>query len=669
MTTTTERPAPKAAPRPAALAVGTGSTRAIVRRPLRFPGWLRRHGATLSWILPVLAIVGVVQRVGMTTAPQQIDDEGTYAAQAYAVGHLGALTHYTYWYDHPPLGWIQIAGYAGLTDAWNRYGLAVMAAREAMLFFALVSVLLVWLLARRIGLSRPAAAIGALVMGISPLAIQYHRTVYLDNVAVPWLLLAFLLALSRKNQLAGFVGSAFAFGISVLSKETFLLALPFLAWVMIRQADRSTRRYSLAIAGAVLVLVGSAYVALAAVKGELAPGKGHTSLWTGVTYQLGTRSASGSLFDTHSLFFKGVSQWWNLDPVFIVMALLASIVALFMPRLRPFGALVVFAAAVLFRPNGYVPVPYIIMLIPFGALVIAGVADFAVKTYRHRAATPTRTVSRRTAATVWLAVTSVAIAVAAPLWAHQLKTFTTVNFNAPMVSAENWVDTNVPHESRLLVDDSMWVDLVRDGFARDNVVWFYKIDTDGAIEAQNPNGWKDSDYIIETQSIRSSASGSPDVVAALKNSSVVASFGNGTAEVDVRKIDPQGLTDITATAKSAAAARAAAGAQLATNPNLTADAADMLALRQGRLDARATVVLGQLLATGPVSIGTLSPLAGEQSQTFRQLVITRSAGEPGSALAGWVKAVGPTFAPSTITRTSRGTVLTFPAIEPAGLLG
>ena len=248
MTATQERPTVQAPPRQASRDLA--GPPAVSPKNRRIRGWLARHGASLVWILPVLALAGIVQRINMAGSPQRIDDEGTYTAQAWAIGHLGELTHYTYWYDHPPLGWIQIAGYTGLTGAFGRYDQAVMAGREAMLFFALVSVLLVWLLGRRLGLSRPASAVAALVFGVSPLAVQFHRTVYLDNVAVPWLLLAFLLALSRKNQLAGFIGAAFAFGIAVLSKETFLLALPFLAWVMIRNSDKSTRRYTLATSGA-----------------------------------------------------------------------------------------------------------------------------------------------------------------------------------------------------------------------------------------------------------------------------------------------------------------------------------------------------------------------------------------------------------------------------------
>jgi len=117
--------------------------------------WLRRHGAGLAWLLPVLAIAAVVQAFNMDGSPQRIDDEGTYTAQAWAIQNLGEIAHYTYWYDHPPVGWLQISAYTALTGAFSRYDVAVLAAREAMLFFTIVSVVLVWLLGRKLGLSRP----------------------------------------------------------------------------------------------------------------------------------------------------------------------------------------------------------------------------------------------------------------------------------------------------------------------------------------------------------------------------------------------------------------------------------------------------------------------------------------------------------------------------------
>src|SRR5215217_4607702 len=72
-------------------------------------------------ILGLLVVTGLVHGLHMTVTPALVttDDEGTYVAQAWAILHQGRLAHYTYWYDHPPLGWIQIAGWAWLTHAFE----------------------------------------------------------------------------------------------------------------------------------------------------------------------------------------------------------------------------------------------------------------------------------------------------------------------------------------------------------------------------------------------------------------------------------------------------------------------------------------------------------------------------------------------------------------------
>ncbi len=53
--------------------------------------------------------MAVVNAIGLYTGPIRFDDEGTYVSQALAVLD-GSLAPYTYWYDHPPLGWILLSG-------------------------------------------------------------------------------------------------------------------------------------------------------------------------------------------------------------------------------------------------------------------------------------------------------------------------------------------------------------------------------------------------------------------------------------------------------------------------------------------------------------------------------------------------------------------------------
>src|SRR5512145_868577 len=76
------------------------------------PLWDKIALAALTFMAAVLSLCN------LDGAPSYQDYEGTYTAQAFAV-HSGSLAPYTYWYDHPPLGWIQIAALNWLPDLLN----------------------------------------------------------------------------------------------------------------------------------------------------------------------------------------------------------------------------------------------------------------------------------------------------------------------------------------------------------------------------------------------------------------------------------------------------------------------------------------------------------------------------------------------------------------------
>lgn len=654
MTSTLQRPPlrpepPEAvvAPRPAR------ATRARLHARLR----------NLAWLAPALVLSAVVQLINLGGTPQRIDDEGTYTAQAWAIGAFGEIAHYTYWYDHPPVGWIQIAGWTGLTGAFDRYDVAVLAGREAMVAFTLVAATLLWFLGRRLGLSRPAATAALLVFTLSPLALQFHRSVYLDNVATPWLLGAFLLAMARRNQLLAHAGAAAAFGIAVLSKETYLLALPLLAWLLWRYAAPTTRRYTLTVASSVLVLIGTSYLVLATVKGELVPGADRVSLVDGVVFQLSGRDSSGSPLDPESLVSRTLSQWWQLDPVLIVAGLVSGAAALAVRRLRPFAVLLLGLTAVLLRPGGYVPVPYVIVLLPFAALLVAGVTDAALR--RLRGAGPVT----RGLRLAWVAGMTAALVAAVPLWGAQLRGFLRADLDEPVRQAQDWVETNVPRGDTLVVDDAMWVDLVRAGFDRDDVLWYYKVDTDPAVAALLPNGWQDVDYVITTDSMRTFPTAFPQVSETIANSQVVASFGEGSTQVDVRRVDPAGLDSAEATTAASQEARARAGADLVRNPGLTLQGESRALLESGMVDSRIVLALAARLQTTDVTVADFPVSLGEGDAVRRQVLVAAEDGTAaGRSTAGWFAALGGTATPDAVTAVDGGVRATYSVAEPAGLL-
>ncbi len=636
--------------------------------------FLRSRRTSMLWFAPWFVVAAVVQLVNMTGSPQRIDDEGTYVAQAYAVQHLGALTHYTYWYDHPPLGWIQIAAWTTLTGGFERYTSAVMAGREFMVVCSLASTALLWMLGRRLQMSRPATSAAVAIFALSPLAVQFHRTVFLDNVATPWLLAAFVLVLAPRRQLAAFAGAGLCFAVAVLSKETYALFLPFLAWQTWRSAFRGTRRYTVSVAAAVVVLVGLSYALLSLLKGELVPGVGRVSLFTGIGFQLAGRAASGSLFDAASQARVTTGQWLQLDPVIAVLAPLAALAALRSRRLWPVAGTLIFLLAFMLRP-GYLPIPYVIGMLPFAALLIPA----ATEVWLRRARASARTGLRRagTALTALVALTAVAVAV--PLWGVQLRGLVLADLDRPMVQAEGWVEANVGRGYRVVVDDSMWVDLVRSGFPRENVVWYYKVDTDPAVAALAPNGWQDYDYVVSTNSMRTFPDGSPTVTQALANATEVASFGTGDKAVQVYRVHREGAQAVGEENARDQQGRVAAGTELATNPRLDLGSGAVRDLvTGGRVDARILITLPQAAELGRLTVADAPTVAGEESLPElprRQVLLTALDGKPlvsspaeVARLQAFWRGQSYPFAPASTEITDQGLLVTYGVDVPTGLL-
>jgi hypothetical protein len=499
----------------------------------------REHRTSLLVLLVLLALVAVVQATGMSDAPQRNDDEGTYVAQAWAVQHWRTLGHYTYWYDHPPLGWLLIAAWTAATGAFGRAASAVAAGRELMLVLQLASAALLYVLARRLGLRRPAAAGAVLLFALSPLALGFHRAVYLDNVATPFLLGAFVLALSPGQRLAAHAGAGLCFAAAVLAKETSLLLAPALLWQYWQVSDWRTRRYSLAVAASLFALPCAAYLLYATLRGELLPGPGHVSLVEAVGFQLAGRAPSGSPFDPGSAGRGTIRLWLGLDPWLLAAAVLLVPAGLAIRRLRPVTAGFAILAAMTLRP-GYLPVPLVIGMLPFASLLVAGVADTAwgrpaaTRLARHEAP---RALGRRLAGPVVVAVClALAAVLVVPSWWRGDRDLMTADHDAPFRQADAWIGDNVPREARLLVDDGLWVDLVERGRPPGQVVWFYKLDTDRDVEGRYPRGWREFDYVVSTATVRGFPEHLPQVAEALRHSEVVATFGRGPGRVEIRKV-------------------------------------------------------------------------------------------------------------------------------------
>ena len=510
------------------------------------PSRLRSSRPDLILCGLLLVAILVVQGWNIGDYPALSDDEGTYLAQAWSVQQGNGLAHYTYWYDHPPLGWIQIAVLTWIPALISPESMTVGTMRAAMLVISGISAVLIFVLGRRLALPRWAAALGMVFFGLSPLSVVLQREIFLDNLAVMWTLLAFTLATSPNRHLWHHFGAGIAAATAVLTKETMLVVLPALFLTMWRHSHRDTRKFALTGAVTACALIGFAYPLFALLKGELLPGAGHVSLWDGVKYQM-TRPGSGFILDQGSGSWGVLQSWLYYDRILPLGGLAGALLLLVTWRwsvtaraLAGPALAVAILAALALRPNGYLPAMYVIQALPFLALVLAGgtasVAHGVLSRWRSEAEKRYVSVGRYTLAAV-LALAAGAYVV--PHWYDGARTAVTTDANAPYEAASKWLATEVedPEHTRVLVDDALWLDLVHQGYRPGlGVIWFYKADLDPAVTKTMPRGWKDLDYVVASPTVRRDAADLPNVKAAMDHSDPVATFGTGEDRIEIRQI-------------------------------------------------------------------------------------------------------------------------------------
>jgi hypothetical protein len=489
-----------------------------------------------AMVATVLSVIGLVHAVDMNYDPQTWNvDAGTYMMQAWAVAALGRITPYSYTYDHAPGGWIQIGILARLFNGFGIFSSAIAFGNTVSLVYALATALLLYLLARRLRFSLVAAAAVPLLWGLCPLAMEYARPAYLDNIVTPWLLLAFYLALNPRKHIWISALGGVAFGIACLSKETTIVVFPALVYAYVQNRDR--RNF---VRTCLLTLGGCCVMALypwyAEKKGELFPRHGRDTLIGEAKIQLFTRASSGSIFNPYSAVRVTLSQWLHYDRYLFAMGLAGILLAVWFKHLRPAILALLIQTAMIVK-GGYVPAMQIADITPWAALVSVGAVWFGLCCPRQPWSNSTRLLPR-----LWLlgrrifaVTTMLAFAViVAPKWATGDAQFMSFNHPVPLQQAEWWVADNVPRSDTLVVDSTLWTDLgSRYGFS--HVVEETKIDADPRVVKTV----RSIDYIVVANNAFTGPDAKtvyPSLVRALRYSLVVATFGSGPNGVRVLRV-------------------------------------------------------------------------------------------------------------------------------------
>ena len=341
----------------------------------RQKAWLHAHRTILLTLGIPLVLVIVATAWNLQGWPGRVDeDEGTYVAEAWAMIYEHHLAPYTYWYDHPPLGWAQLAAYIWLTDGFARYSSSVEVGREFMLLVTVASSVLTYVLcpsAWRSARRRPGSrwrCSGSRRWPSTTTAWSRSTTSGRSGCSPPWSPPPRGGGTWPPRSGPGFLGGGRA-----------------------QQGDHRDPAAGGVLADLAAGAVAHAQVApgdlhghgravhrlLPAVRraaGRAVPRRGHVSLLWAVWWQLLGRTGSGFLLASGTAANGLLTLWLGTDRWLLLSGLALAPPAFFVRRLRPlaFGLLL---QAVMALTGGYLPYFYVTAMLPFAALVIGGVVD------------------------------------------------------------------------------------------------------------------------------------------------------------------------------------------------------------------------------------------------------------------------------------------------------
>ncbi|RIX28299.1 hypothetical protein [Amnibacterium setariae] len=567
------------------------------RSPSRFalPRPVGRAAAVLTPVLsllPAVVLLVVVQSLSpvaqrVPTGAARFDLAGAWLASA-----PGALAGTTSWLPAPTLGRLQLGGLLHLLQGGTVQGV-LAAAHGAMLLLAVAQAVLVWWVLRRLGAGGVAAGLATAVFGVASIAVEAHATVSAVAVAAVWLLLAVGLALGR--TVPALVAAGVSAAVAAASAPVVLLAVAPLAVLLVLRLRGRTgeARHPLVAAGAGFgagaVLLAGGMAAVAALPATAATAR-LDALTSAEPPGAGFGAAAGAL-------------WLRVDPVSLVVALAAVVLAVVGARDRGVAVVAAVLALAAFWPLGGDAAVPLVLLLPVVAAATARAADVGVAALGHPMFV------RSVLGSAWLTAVGAVLVTAVVVWLVGL-TGLVRGPDQPLARAERWIRTSVPAGQTVLVPLGAWPDLAASG--RADVGWYAAL-PDGVPSSPS---WRRADYVVVDAALADRPTGA--AAAALDRSAEAASFGTGATRLAVRAVrapaeeaaPPQPTT---AAGREAARIRRTVGAQLAGNPRVEVAGQDRARLLQGQVDTRIALVLAQFVTAHSITISGFGTVPGDDS--------------------------------------------------------
>ncbi|MGW3965825.1 glycosyl transferase [Amycolatopsis sp. NPDC005003] len=569
---------------------------------------------SLDIVLALLALAGGLRVLYLAAPDPALPAEAATVAHAYALGNLTSFAD-SGGAGVSPFGWLQLAAATMVSDAFGRSATALAAVRETVLVAALAGAVLMWMLGRRLGLTRWASAAAVLLLAASPLALGLQRLVVVEHLAAAWALGALVLITRRRARIRHDIAAAGCLLAAVLTSPLALFFLPAAGWLLARRAPVRAALVAVVLNLGLGIAFGPAASALRPHLAAATP--------------------------------PSVADWAALDPVWVALSVAGLLAALAVPAVRPLAASGVLLAATLLVP-GVPDTAVLALLVPVTPLLLAGVAQAVPR--RRLPAHRDRPGHRRIAPVLAAGALAATIAVSWGIGYPALRP--TVDRGGPLAAARDWLKTNASG-SRLLVDDAAWAELANAGWPTGMLA----PPTTCAITCPA------AEWAVFTGDETGLRVRYPALDGAFADAGPTARFGSGGTRVTVWRL---GLAPADPAAPPEAPARAHAGEALSSSARiaLTSDAAAVL--REGCADPRLIATIAALAAIQPVGIAAFPEVPGEDAagQPRRRVLLTGH--EDGTT--AFYTGQRDLFRPSSVVRTAGGVLVTYPLFAPAGLL-
>ena len=475
-------------------------------RPLRLPVALGLP--TVRWrkflLLAVLLLAGTTHAFNMLRFPFYDNVEGINMANAWSILHEGKLSPYTYTYDNPPMGWIQLAVWLAIGSVIPAPETILPLGRVFMLVVHILTVLMIYGVARKLGLSRLYAILAVLMFTLSPLATILQRRILIENLMTLWVLISMYYALGDGRTLLHYAVSAFALGMAFLTHVAALCFFPAILYVVYKHSHSAHRRFVLILWLGIAISLFLGFPLQALLKDELLPvgvpfggSHPHVSLYGTQSMQL-ERISAHEFLHSDSSFIVNLNRWMSFDEAasdrgFMIVGLssaaLVLVSALFWrPDLRPLALLLVIYGlhlATLMRLFD----PGIVPLLPLLAISIGVVAQTAAELIKQYIP---HSVMRYPLYAV-LAVPFVSVFG----WTYvQSPELYRVDQTRMQFDAVRWVSRHAPPDSLVVTDGYAFVDLRR---ALPNTHYYWVVDEDPQVRYEvMDNDWCNIDYLLTT---------------------------------------------------------------------------------------------------------------------------------------------------------------------------